>query len=160
MGVAGRSAGATERKKLGKESFAGLAVGSRVTIDSAPLIYLLDGNQKFLAPYSPLFERIEGGELQAVVSSVALSEVLAGPLRHGNEILADRYFQALTAGRSWFFQPMNAEIAFMAARVRARYGLRLPDAVQVATAIFSQSVALVTHDSDFSGVDDLTILTG
>lgn len=134
--------------------------GSRVTIDTAPIIYLLENNETFLPAYLPLFQRIEQGDLQGVVSSVTLSEVLAGPLRHGNEILADRYYQALTASPNWVFQSMGAELAFTAARVRARYALRLPDAVQVATAIISQSVALVTHDRDFSNVTELIVLRG
>jgi predicted nucleic acid-binding protein len=145
---------------MGLAGFASLASGARVTIDTAPIIYLLEGNQKFLSPYLSLFERIEEGQLQAVVSAVTLSEVLAGPLRHDNEILADRYYQALAANSNWLFVPMNAEISFMAARVRVRYALRLPDAVQVATAIYSQSVALVTHDRDFANVKDLTIMAG
>lgn len=144
---------------MGLNDLNSMPPGSRVTIDSAPIIYLLEANPKFLAPYLPLFERIEQGQLQAVISAVTLAEVLAGPLRHDNEILADRYYQALTANPNWQFQPMSAEISLMAARVRARYGVRLPDAVQVATALFSQSAALVTHDRDFSSIKDLAVLS-
>jgi predicted nucleic acid-binding protein len=136
-----------------------IPAGSRVTIDSAPIIYLLEENPTFLAPYLALFERIDKGELEAVISAVTLAEVLAGPLRHGNEILADRYYQALTVSPNWRFQPMTAEISLVAARVRARYGIRLPDAVQVATAIASQSIALITHDRDFNGITDLAVFS-
>ncbi len=52
---------------------------------------------------------------------------------------------------------MDSGLAFVAARIRARYGLKLPDAIQVATAIHSGSVALVTHDRDFSAVDEIHI---
>lgn len=137
---------------------ASLPAGSKVTIDTAPIIYLLEGNQRFLEPFLPLFEQIEAGKFRAIVSAVTLAEVLAGPIRHGNEILVDRYYQALTASSHWRLQEMNGEISLMAARIRARYGLKLPDAVQVATAIYSQSAALVTHDQDFASVDELMIL--
>ena len=135
-----------------------LPAGSRVTIDSAPIIYLLEGHATFLPPYLPLFERIEQGEIQAVVSVVTLAEVLAGPLKNGNEILADRYYRALTSGSNWRVQEMDAELSFIAARIRVRYGLKLPDAIQVATAIHSGSMALVTHDRDFSSVDEIQVL--
>ena len=88
------------------------------------------------------------------------AEVLAGPLRHGNEIMANRYFRTLSTSCNWQVQSMDSELAFMAARTKTRYGLKLPDAVQVATAIQSGSVALVTHDRDFSSVDEIQILIG
>ena len=46
-----------------------------------------------------------------------------------------------------------------AARLRVRYRLKLPDAVQLATAIASGAYGLVTHDRDFSTVRELPILT-
>lgn len=131
---------------------------ARVTIDTAPIIYLLEDYSQFLEQYLPLFERIDAGEIRAVISVVTLAEVLAGPLRNGNEILADRYFRALTANKNWCLQGMDAALSFMAARIRIRYGLKLPDAIQVATAVHSGSIALITHDRDFSSVDEIQIL--
>ncbi len=72
--------------------------------------------------------------------------------------MADRYFRTLSTSCNWQVQPMDSELAFMAARVRTRYSLKLPDAIQVATAVQSGSVALVTHDRDFSSVDEIQIL--
>jgi predicted nucleic acid-binding protein len=139
-------------------AFDELPEGSRVTIDTAPIIYLLEEHPRWLSSYLPLFEKIEAGRLQGVVSVVTVAEVLTGPLRKGNEILADRYFHALSSSSHWQIINMNAELAFMAARIRIRYGLKLPDAIQVATAIQSASVALVTHDRDFSSVNELQVL--
>ncbi len=98
------------------------------------------------------------GELRGVVLVITLAEVLAGPLGHGNEILADRYYRALISSAHWQIQEMYSELLFMAARIRTRYRLKLPDAIQVATAIHSSSSALVTHDRDFSSVDEILIL--
>ncbi len=139
--------------------FSSLARGSRVTIDTAPIVYLFEDHHEYLKYYMPLFERIEAGEIQAIISVVTLAEVLAGPLRHGNEIMADRYYRALSKGNNWQIQAMDSELAFLAARIRTRYKLKLPDAIQVATAIQSTSVALVTHDRDFSTVNEIQIIT-
>ena len=138
--------------------FSLIPAGALVTVDTAPIIYLLEGNSELLEGYLPLFERIEAGEVRAVVSVVTLAEVLAGPLRHDNEIIADRYYRALTSSANWQVQEMDAELAFSAARIRTRYRLKLPDAIQVATTIHSGSTALVTHDRDFSSVKEIQIL--
>jgi hypothetical protein len=40
------------------------------------------------------------------------------------------------------------------------HGLKLPDAIQLAVALHDGCDALVTHDRDFSKVDDLPIISG
>lgn len=89
---------------------------------------------------------------------MTLAEFLAGPLRTGNEILADRYYQGLANSTNWYVQELDAPLSFTAARIRSRYGLKLPDAIQVATAIYSSSSALITHDRDFAAVTEIPIL--
>lgn len=138
--------------------FSRLEEGAWVVVDTAPIIYLLEENPTFLASYLPLFEAIEAGRFHGVVSTITLAEVLGGPLKSGDEILADRYYQALTASSHWRVQEVNAPLSFMAARIRERYGLKLPDAIQVATTIYTNASALVTHDRDLSGVSEIPIL--
>jgi len=54
---------------------------------------------------------------------------------------------------------LDADIAESAARLRGSYGLKLPDAVQLASALAINADALVTHDRDFSRVSGITVLT-
>lgn len=56
--------------------------------------------------------------------------------------------------------PLLQSIAATAARLRASTGLRLPDALQAATALEIGAAALVTHDRDFSRLTGLRILLG
>ena len=53
---------------------------------------------------------------------------------------------------------LTTEVAELAARVRAQTRLRLPDAVQAATALVSGSAALVTHDRDFETVEGMRVV--
>ncbi len=52
---------------------------------------------------------------------------------------------------------MDAEVALLAARMRAEHRLRLPDAIQLATAIIERCDALVTHDRDFPDIPGLIV---
>jgi predicted nucleic acid-binding protein len=54
--------------------------------------------------------------------------------------------------------PLDAELAVEAARVRAAYRLKLPDAIQVATAIRAGAAALVTHDRALRRVRGLRVV--
>jgi len=135
----------------------GLARGDRVVVDSAPLIYLLDGHPVFAPLFEGLFQAQEDGLLDICLSTIALAEVLTGPLRHQQDALAKRYEKALAG---FELVPVTQEIAVTAARLRAGSGLRLPDAIQAATALETQAAALVTHDRDYSRLQGLKILLG
>lgn len=135
----------------------GLAQGDRVVVDSAPLIYLLDDHPAFAPLFEGLFEAHERGLVDIAVSTIALAEVLAGPLRHKQDALAKRYEKALAG---FDLVPVGQEIAVTAARLRASTGLRLPDAIQAATALETGAAALVTHDRDFSRLQGLQVLLG
>ena len=135
----------------------GLAPGARVTVDSAPIIYFLEDHPTFAARFAALFEAEANDELEIVISAITVAEVLAGPFKVGNEALANRYRRALSI---WSIVPVDAEVATLAARLRVAHGLRLPDALQAATALASGSIALVTHDRDFSRLTGLSVITG
>jgi predicted nucleic acid-binding protein len=77
-------------------------------------------------------------------------EVLVQPIRDGNDALAREYREILRSSSALKVAPVSAEIAGEAARLRAIFGLRTPDAVQLATAVISQAAAFLTNDADFS----------
>jgi len=129
-----------------------------LVVDTAPIIYWLAGNPRLADRFAPVFEAAESGAAQIVISTVTLAEVLAGPLRVGNELLTAQYREALTRSAGWQVLPFDAELAVEAARVRAVYRLRLPDAIQVATAIRAGAAALVTHDRALRRVRGLRVL--
>ncbi|MGD1716710.1 type II toxin-antitoxin system VapC family toxin [Dapis sp. BLCC M172] len=53
---------------------------------------------------------------------------------------------------------INSEIALIAADIPARYNFKLPDALQIATAIHSNCDAFLTNDLQFKKVSELSIL--
>ena len=130
-----------------------LPLSGRVAVDSAPIIYMLEDHPEFAPRYAQFFRRAENGDYELVISTVTLVEVLTGPLRTGNEALAQSYQSALTAPAGWRVVDLNPRIAHRAARIKGSTRLRLPDAVQIATALETSSIALVTHDRDFSRLD-------
>ncbi len=132
-----------------------LPTGAVLVVDSAPIIYTLEGSE-FAAKFEPLFQRHARGELILAITTITIAEVLTGPLRAGEEALAKRYRAILEA---WQVINLNGDIAESAARLRAKYRLKLPDAVQLASAIAINAYALVTHDRDFTKVSGMRILS-
>jgi predicted nucleic acid-binding protein len=125
-------------------------------VDSAPIIYVLEGHATLAKRFEPLFAAHANGSLRLAVTTIALAEVLTGPLRDGDEALARRYRAVL---ESWHVVNLDAAIAETAARFRATLGLKLADAVQAASAAAINAHALVTHDRDFSRLTSLRVFS-
>ncbi|MFT4248496.1 MAG: PIN domain-containing protein [Pseudomonas sp.] len=139
-------------------AWGGLREGALIVVDSAPLIYVLERHPRLASRFIGLFEAQAEGRLRIAVSTIALAEVLAGPFRHGLETLASQYEHSLL--ERFEVVPVSAGIAVAASRLRIRYGLKLPDAIHLATVLDIGADALVTHDRDFGKVEGLRILRG
>ncbi len=126
-------------------------------VDTAPFIYVLEDHAQFAEQFVGLFEAAQRKELNLALSTITVAEVLTGPCKAGELALAKRYEKALNA---YQVVPVSTSIAAVAAQMHASYGLRLPDAIQLASALDIGAVALVTHDRDFSAVKGLAIVTG
>jgi predicted nucleic acid-binding protein len=129
--------------------------GALLLVDSAPIIYTLEANARFAERFAPMFQRHAQGELALAVTTITIAEVLTGPLKAGEEALAKRYRAVL---ESWQVVNFTADIAESAARLRGIYGLKLPDAIQLASALAINADALVTHDRDFAPVRGIKVL--
>ena len=140
-----------------KHLWGNLKTNDLVVVDSAPLIYFLDGHPKFSSLFDGLFEAYEAGQLRIAISTIAMAEVLAGPFKNGQDVLAKRYEKALA---SFDVIPVTQDIAVSASRLRISCKLKLMDALQAATALDIGAQALVTHDRDFSHFSGLTVLYG
>ena len=135
----------------------GLSEGVTVLVDTAPWIYLLEDHADFAPRFLGLFEAAERGQIQLALSTITLAEVLTGPFMAGQTALAKRYETALGA---YQVVPLSVTVASLAAQLRVQYRLKLPDAVQLATALDIGAAALVTYDRDFSAVQGLPVLMG
>lgn len=134
----------------------GLPEQPLLLLDTAPIIYCLEDNAEFGPRFQPLFEAHRKGEVRFAVTTITLAEVLAGPLQSGDEALARRYRAIL---ESWRVVDLDTDIAESASRLRASLRLKLPDAVQAASALAINADALVTHDRDFSRLKSLRVIS-
>ena len=140
-----------------KRLWGDLKTNDFVVVDSAPLIYFLDGHHQFSSLFDGLFEAYDAGELRIAISTIAIAEVLAGPFKNGQDVLAKRYEKALSA---FDVIPVTQDIAVSASRLRISCALKLMDALQAATALEIGAQALVTHDRNFSRFSGLPVLYG
>ena len=83
-----------------------------------------------------------------VTSELTISELLVVPLRDGNRALTSYYSDVLSENEWLHVHPVAKPILVSAAGLRAdRKGLRLPDAIHLATALASGCTHFLTEDN-------------
>ncbi|MHB0976455.1 MAG: type II toxin-antitoxin system VapC family toxin [Candidatus Aquicultorales bacterium] len=119
---------------------------SSIGLDTSLLIYHLED----VAPYSNLTEEllsvIGKRQVECVLSSLCLTELLAGPLRSEDEsaaVAAEEFVRKIPNVR---IIPIDDEIAKLAARLRVSLRLKTPDALHLATAQSAGCSLFVTND--------------
>jgi predicted nucleic acid-binding protein len=129
-----------------------------IGFDSAPFIYYIED----VAPYAdllhPVFSLVENHALRAVTSTVTLAEILTKPFADKNFSLADEIKFTLKSYSSLSVAPIDEKLAEVAALIRARYTIRLPDALQVAAAVNGEATLFLTNDKRVKKFDALQVL--
>lgn len=129
-----------------------------VAIDTACFIYFAEAHERYASLLRPLFAAADAGALQLVTSIVTLLEVLVVPYRAGANELAVRYELLLTRSRGINLVAAGAAEARLAAQLRAQYGMRTPDALQLATGLEARCTAFVTNDRAFPTIPGLPVI--
>jgi predicted nucleic acid-binding protein len=132
--------------------------GTIVGLDTAPLIYFIEKHPVYLPLVRPFFQAVERGDIQVITSTLTLTEALVHPYRHGNQSLAQQYSRILLNSRNLKTLSVSSEIATEAARIRATYGLKTPDSIQLATARVGQTTAFLSNDDGFDTIPGLNLI--
>jgi uncharacterized protein len=100
-----------------------------IYLDSCLLIYLTEGHALWGEPVAAAMTRAD--EANFGISPLVKCECLVGPLKRGDPVLERAYIQLFDQ-----FVPlaMPEPVYLRAAQLRARFGLRTPDALHLACA--------------------------
>jgi predicted nucleic acid-binding protein len=116
---------------------------------------LVDGDEPARKRVEALL-RQHGG--QVVTSVISMIECRSKPLRDGDLPRVGLY-DAFFSSMDLTLCPVDAAVAEMATQMRAKYNLKTPDAIHVATAAIHGVSLVVTTDHDFARCRDLPGMT-
>jgi len=126
-------------------------------IDTMVLIYLFEDHEEYAPACERLMHSIERGSLQAVVTPITMAELVVRPLHQGRTDIANAYRAALEGHPGISLEAIDGQVGWMAGALRAKYGLPLPDMIQVAMAMRAEKPALVTNDRALARVEEADI---
>jgi len=102
---------------------------TKLGFDTAPVIYFVEEHPRYDALVTTVFERVEAGQLAGVTSTITLVEGLVLPIRQNDLPLAQKYRDLLLGSEHFEVMSIDAPASEIAARLRAEYALRTPDAL-------------------------------
>ncbi|WP_423146811.1 type II toxin-antitoxin system VapC family toxin [Rubrolithibacter danxiaensis] len=130
-----------------------------VFLDTSPLIYFMEGISIYQKKLSELFLLHDKGYFTLITSVLTLLEVLVQPLKLNRTDLVEQYKKILTDSSGLKVADVNVGIASEAAELRAKYGLKTPDSIQVATALVHNAKLFFTNDKRLRVIEELKVIT-
>lgn len=132
----------------------GIASIKFVGLDSNIFIYQFEANPEFHHITNTIFDRLSKNKLKAVTSIISLIESLSYP---SPEIVLAQIKEGFTIPNLAVLE-VNMKIGLEAAKIRREYGLRLGDAVQLATALYAKAHAFITNDERLKKFKELKVI--
>ncbi len=131
----------------------------KIFIDTAPLIYLIEGEDNFATSVEKQLRQWITAEENLSTSTLTLLELLVVPMKQENKHLVQKYRALLQDILSEPLIPLSEAISEMAAQIRGTTGFKTPDSIQLATALYSGADIFYTNDKRLSKFSDIKILT-
>lgn len=130
-----------------------------VGIDSSIFIYVWNKHPEFLKKSKKILKQIYSGTIHGVFAEIGLVELLTGPKKQGRLSLAVLYKNKIKNFKNLETRRLTEISIDKAGDLRAKYGLRTPDAIHIATAIDAGASVFYTNDKKLKIVKEIKIKT-
>lgn len=119
---------------------------SKVGLDTTIFIYHFENHPIYSPLTEELLSSIEKGVRKGITSSITLMEIIVKPLSLGRYDVARKYEALLMNFPNLEVVDLDRNVIRQAARLRAEYRIRPPDALQVSACILSGAEVFITND--------------
>ena len=124
-------------------------MATKVVIDTNIFLNVVNRENGFYVASKAILDSVDEGKFHGLVSTITLAEMAAGYYQIGDEFGRKEFMLHLLSSRNYTIVSLDAVIADLAGKIRAETGLRLPDAVIIATGVKSNAEFIVSNDSEF-----------
>ena len=132
-----------------------LARAKVIGLDTHLFIYFLENNIRYGELARITISGIEKGRWQGITSTITLMEITGRPWQLGLESIAREYEAVLVHFPNLSMVDLDRNIARAAARLRAKYNISPPDALQVAASLSFGAKAFLTNDKRLVKLQEL-----
>jgi predicted nucleic acid-binding protein len=119
---------------------------SVVGLDTAIFIYHFERHPRYFPLTQELFSGIEAGLRKGLTSTITLMEIIVKPLALGRQDVARKYEALLVNFPNLEIVDLDRNVIRQAARLRAEYRIRPPDALQASASLLNRADVFITND--------------
>ncbi len=131
---------------------------NKVAFDTSVFIYQLENDPKYRPLTHSIFSWLETPGHAAITSTITMAELLVKPYREKDEREVDKCFALFSRFPNLEWVAPNLDVGDAAARIRAEWRLKTPDAIEAATAIYCGISGFLTNDPIYRRVSELDTL--
>lgn len=117
-------------------------------IDTNIILNAKNSTELHSAYSSQLLDMIEDGLIRGIISTVSIAELCTGYYSQGDVKGKEEFLAHLISNKSLEIIDLSTKIADTAAMIRSETGLRLPDAIIIATGLIKDAQYFVTNDKE------------
>ena len=129
-----------------------------VALDTSVFVYQAEARVKYVRLTQEIFAWLEKPGHRGVTSTITMTELLVKPYRDGDVPQVKNCFALFSRYPNLDWVAPNLQISDQAARLRAEFGLKTPDAIEAATAIYCGISGFLTNDLAYQRVSKLDTL--
>jgi predicted nucleic acid-binding protein len=136
-----------------------LPPGGVVALDTVVWIYEFENHPTFGQVTRTLFrDGFGSGRCRAACSLLVLGEILVQPIANSRGDIADQYRKVLSSGPDLTVWPINREVVEAAAVLRAKYQIKMLDAIHAASAVVHKGNLFVTNDGRLRRIAEVPVV--
>jgi predicted nucleic acid-binding protein len=125
--------------------------GKTAFLDTNLFIYLIEENPRYLGQVHKVLDHLDAQGYEVITSTLTLGEILTRPYMENRYDLVEEYERFFS--RISLIE-LNSTIASLFAKYRAKYRVKTPDAVQLASAVYAGADWFVSNDEQLGGFDE------
>ena len=129
-----------------------------VAIDTSPFIYYIEEHKDYIRVIDPLFNLMGQSKIIAYTSVVTLIEVLTRPIEENNNELVATYEKLLTSSENLILVDIDKQMGVESAKLRAKYNIRTPDAIQLAAGLVNGAKVFITNDANLKKIKEIKVV--
>ncbi len=125
----------------------------RVSIDTNIFVSVKNREEPYCGPSRAVLDMADEGTLEGVVSTVVVAEICSGYHTAGELKEKDEFLTHILTSPNYVVAEVSVDVADEAGRIRAETGLKLPDALIVASGLKMKADYLITYDESLREAD-------
>jgi predicted nucleic acid-binding protein len=127
----------------------------KAVLDTNIFLNVINQEEPFFSDSSALLDLVDDGRFFSVVSTISVAELSVGYYAAGDEAGLRRFLLHLLSSENYQLVDVDSNVAELAGKIRNETGLRLPDALIIASGLKAGADHVVTGDEEFKRAEKI-----